>query len=72
VRPGTIHTSYDGTSWNERTYGITNDLWGGTYGNNIFVTVGGYGTIFTSSDGNSWIKKTSGTRYILWGATYSQ
>ena len=37
---GTILTSSDGTSWTERTSGTSNNLYGVTYGNGLFVTVG--------------------------------
>ena len=37
---GTILTSSDGTSWDNRTSGTTKLLLGVTYGNSIFVTVG--------------------------------
>ena len=56
---GTIFTSADGTSWDNRTSGTTNNLSGVTYGNNTFVTVGDNGTILTSSDGTTWTNKKS-------------
>ena len=37
---GTILTSSDGTSWDNRTSGTSNSLGGVTYGNGTFVTVG--------------------------------
>ena len=63
---GTIITSSDGTSWDNRTSGTSIDLLGGTYGNSTFVTVGGNsvggdGTILTSSDATTWTSRTSGT-----------
>ena len=69
---GTILTSSDGTSWDNRTSGTTKYLSGVTYGNGIFVIVGYSGTILTSSDGTSWDNRTSGTSIILEGVTYSQ
>ena len=57
---GTILTSSDGTSWDNRTSGTSNFLYGITYGNNTFVAVGHYETILTSSDGTTWTSRTSG------------
>jgi len=47
-----------------------NNLWGLTYGNNIFVAVGDVGTILTSAAGASWTIRTSGTTYWFDGVTY--
>jgi len=68
---GTILTSSDRVTWTSRTSGTSNSLYGVTYGNGLFVTVG-TGTILTSSDGTSWTKRTSGTSKTLYGVTYSQ
>ena len=57
---GTIMTSSDGTSWDNRTSGTSNGLYGVTYGNSTFVAVGHYETILTSSDGTTWTSRTSG------------
>ena len=46
---GNILTSSDVTTWISRTSGTTNRLYGVTYGNGSFVTVGRSGTIFTLS-----------------------
>ena len=66
---GTILTSSDGTTWantstNERTtlgryfsQPDANHLYGVTYGDDLFVTVGGNATIFTSSDGTTWTER---------------
>ena len=48
----------------------TNYLYGVTYGNGLFVTVGQSGTILTSPDGTSWTERTSGTSNKLYGVTY--
>ena len=69
---GYIYTSSDGTSLTSMTTGRTNDLWGITYGNSIFVMVSysSGGEIFTSSDGTSWTAMTSGTTVSLYDVTY--
>ena len=69
---GTILTSSDGTSWTSRTSGITNDIWGVTYGNSTFVMVSYGGDILTSSDGISWTSRTSGTTNVLYDVTYKE
>ena len=69
---GTILTSSDGTSWDNRTSGTSKHLKGVTYGNGLFVTVGDKGTILTSSDGTTWTERTSGTSRYLQGISYSQ
>jgi hypothetical protein len=68
---GTIFTSSDetiydatGTSsvpsdWTSRTTPTSQTLNEVTYGNSIFVVVGGAGTIITSTDGISWTSRTS-------------
>jgi hypothetical protein len=47
---GTILTSPDGVSWTARASPTGNYLFGVTYGNGLFVAVGG-GTILTSRTG---------------------
>jgi len=69
---GSILTSSDGTTWTSRTSGITNHIWGVTYGNSTFVTVSYAGEILTSSDGISWTSRTSGTTNILYDVTYKE
>ena len=46
------------------------NLFGVTYGNGHFVTVGDSGTILTSTDGGSWKGHTSGISDRLDGVTY--
>ena len=41
-----------------------------TYGNGLFVAVGGSGTILTSPDGVTWTARTSGTGNGLRGVAY--
>jgi len=67
---GTILTSPDGTTWAKRNSGTSNDLYGLTYGNGLFVAVGDNGTILTSPDGSTWAKRNSGTSEEFLGVTY--
>jgi len=69
---GTILTSSDGTTWDNRTSGTSYVLPGGTYGNSIFVTVGDIGTILTSSDAITWTSRTSGTSEHLRRVIYKE
>jgi hypothetical protein len=57
-----------GTTWTLRNLG--NDLFGVTYGNGLFVAVGGDGAILTSPDGVTWTARTSVTSYSLYSVTY--
>jgi photosystem II stability/assembly factor-like uncharacterized protein len=69
---GTILTSSDGTSWNNKSSGTTqlNEV---TYGNSTFITVGQSGSILSSSDnGTTWTSRTSGTTENLYGVTYKE
>ncbi|MFD2334560.1 S-layer homology domain-containing protein [Cohnella sp. GCM10020058] len=69
---GTILTSGDGASWTSRTSGLTTNIVGITYGDNLYVAVGNSGKIVTSSNGVTWTSRTSGisTSYILYGVAY--
>jgi len=61
-----------GTTWTLRVPGFYN-LKGATYGNGLFVAVGGSpdsSTILTSRDGVSWTQQTSPTRGWLYGVTF--
>jgi hypothetical protein len=61
-----------GTTWTLRFPGF-NDLNGVTYGNGLFVAVGGSpdsSTILTSPDGVTWTQRTSPTSNSLYGWTY--
>jgi photosystem II stability/assembly factor-like uncharacterized protein len=64
-------SSDDSITWTSRTSGISNDLFGITYANNLFVAVGASGTILTSSDGITWTSRSSGTSYSLRGIAYA-
>jgi hypothetical protein len=67
---GTILTSLDGTTWDNRTSGTSNHLYGVIYGKSTFVAVGASGTIITSSDGTVWDNRTSGTSNGLYEVTH--
>jgi hypothetical protein len=68
-----VATSSDGVKF-KGTYSATGSgswpIFGVTYGNNTFVTVGTYGIIRTSSDGTSWPLATSATQNVLYSVTY--
>lgn len=53
---GTIFTSSDGTNWTNRNSGISDNLFGISWVNGIFVTVG-WNTISTSPDGVNWTER---------------
>jgi hypothetical protein len=67
---GTILTSLDGTTWDNRTSGTSNHLYGVIYGKGTFVAVGASGTIITSLDGTTWDNRTSGTSNGLYEVTH--
>jgi len=68
---GTILTSPDGTTWAKRNSGTSNDLYGLTYGNGLFVAVGDNGTIVRSTDnGSSFDNVTSPTLKYLYGVGF--
>jgi hypothetical protein len=58
---GQISTSPDGITWTSRTSGTANELFGVTFGEGLFVAVGGGspGTVLTSPDGVTWTARTS-------------
>ncbi len=55
--------------WTLRSSGGTS-LSGVTYGNGLFVAVGGSGTILTSPDGMTWTQQTSPASEILYDVAY--
>ena len=57
--PFVVQPSLNCATWDNRTSGTTDDLYGVTYGNGIYVVVGG-GNILTSSDGITWIIRSAG------------
>jgi len=53
--PGVVFTSPDGMTWKKETSAyVRMPLESVTYGNNVYVAVGGNGEILTSDDSNSW------------------
>jgi len=65
---GQIWTSSDGVNWTSRSSGVTGDLNAVTYGNGLFVAVGGTWSpgspgpppVVTSPDGITWTVQTQG------------
>lgn len=69
---GTILTSLDTVIWTTQNSGTTNNISGVTYGNGVFVTVGGNsnGEVLTSPDGTSWTKQAFGVADALNAVTF--
>ena len=72
---GNIFTSTDAITWTSRTSGTTYSLNGITYGNSIFLAVGGSGNsngvILTSSDGVTWSAQSkSGGNHVYRATTF--
>ena len=65
----TMFTSPDGITWDLRS-DTDSSLNRVTYGNDIFVAVGGNGAILTSPDGAAWTPRESGTNAWLYGVAY--
>ena len=65
-----IVTSKDGSSWDVRKTATTGCLEGVTYGNGIYVAVGGNGTILTSFDAVNWHTADSVTDITLNDVVY--
>ena len=72
VGHGTIFTSYDnGLTWTKRFSSLDHSIRDITYGNGVFVAVGGGGTIVSSTDGGiTWTARTSGTTNALNGIAF--
>jgi len=68
---GGIWSSPDGTTWTERTSGVTNILNGIEFVNSIFIVTGRNGVILTSPDGITWTSRTSGSILPLNSAGYT-
>ncbi|MFH1702230.1 MAG: fibronectin type III domain-containing protein [Nitrospirota bacterium] len=67
---GVIATSPDGVNWTVQNLGMAVELYGITYGENIFVAVGENGIIITSPDGANWTEQNSGTSWPLTEVAY--
>lgn len=68
---GTILTSSDGKTFQQRTSGTSASLYDVARSASTFVAVGANGTILTSSDGTAWTPRTSGTANNLYGVVWS-
>ena len=67
---GMIHTSPDGTTWDDGRRVVTSTLWKVVYANGQFIAVGNDGVIVTSADGFSWTNQVSGTSNALYAVAY--
>ena len=67
---GTILTSSDGKTFQQRTSGTSASLYDVARSSSAFVAVGANGTILTSSDGTAWTPQTSGTANNLYGVVW--
>jgi hypothetical protein len=70
---GTIATNTTAdisVAWTPQTSGTTQDLYGVSYADGMFVAVGKTGTLLTSPDGVAWTVQTSGTINNLYQVAY--
>jgi hypothetical protein len=65
-----LHISTNGTDWSSVGSGLSSQLAGLTYANNLFVLTAWGGGISTSPDGVTWTTNRSGSTRNLWGAAY--
>src|SRR5439155_8721492 len=77
LNAGRIQTSADGLIWLDRSAAIRTFLRGITYGNGVFVAVGGShcngsGVILTSRDGIAWLPQNFPNDVILYSVTCAQ
>jgi hypothetical protein len=75
LRAGTIQTSADKLTWLNRPLAVRTFLRGATYGNGLFVVVGGSyfdtpGVILTSRNGLTWTRRHRTNRKNLYGVTF--
>lgn len=73
---GRLQTSENKITWNDLPLVIPTFLRGITYGNGLFVAVGGSyvdepGVIMTSRDGHTWIRRNVRNKINLSGVTYN-
>ena len=66
-----IFHSADGVEWTSINSSLHYILNAVTYGNGLFVAVGGLGVILTSPDGREWTVRNSGINAYLYDVTYS-
>jgi hypothetical protein len=70
VNASTVRTSPDGITWTTRGSGLSTQLAGLDFDNNLFVLTAWGGGISTSPDGITWTIHTNNTTQNLWGAAY--
>jgi hypothetical protein len=78
-RTGGILISPNGRNWTAPYTGDDNYMQGVTYGNGLYVAVGGDwlqaaapGIIITSSDGTNWTRRTAGIQGVVTGIAYGK
>jgi hypothetical protein len=64
---GVILVSTNGSNWEVRDSGVTNELTSIAFGDSIFIAVGSAGLILSSSDATQWVVRSSGTTNRLNG-----
>ena len=74
---GRIQTSADELTWLDRPIAVRTFLRGVTYGNGLFVVVGGSyfdtpGVILTSRNGLTWTRRNRANRKNLYGVTFGE
>jgi photosystem II stability/assembly factor-like uncharacterized protein len=73
---GTILTSSDGTSWDNRTsgtsYGLHKVFYAYVNSKSIYMVAGDAGIFLTSSDGTTCTTRASGTTETLHGIAYKE
>ena len=66
---GSLLTSTDGITWDNKTSGISTDLKEISYGNGVYVAVGNDGTIISSTDTETWTSR-DGASGNLWAIDF--
>ena len=66
---GFMMRSIDGNTWTNVSSGVEDDLSGVSYGNGVFVAVGG-NTVLVSSDGLTWNEYTPPTGFYSYSITF--
>ena len=70
VNASGLTTSTNGSNWTSVSSGLSSQLAGLTFANNLFVLTAWGGGISTSPDGLTWTARTSGSTRNLWGVAY--